>query len=358
MLDRESVSKAYPCVNCGSELSFDIESQSLLCRSCGSSRNIGDQDKAVTENDLIMALERQESKLPKVTVIKVSCGSCSAYLEFDPSVKGANCGYCGASLEIKGGLTSERIPPDAVLPFQVDKRQADRNLDAWVKKRWFAPSDFKQTGTNGKLEGTNLPFFTFDSLTYSQYSGSRGEDYTVEVGQGDNRRTETRTKWTPVSGHVIEDFDDVLVFATNPISEHLIERLQPWPLDQAKPFHKDYVTGKVFLSYASGLRECFGEAKLKMREAIAHSVKRDIGGDRQSIDRLETQHEALTYKHVVLPVWLMAYRYKNKAYHVAVNAVTGEVSGSRPYSTLKIVGAFLAFAAISGFAYYLGRRTA
>jgi len=43
-----------------------------------------------------------------------------------------------------------------------------------------------------------------------------------------------------------------------------------------------------------------------------------------------------TFKHLLLPVWLGAYKYNAKLYQIAVNARTGEVSGERPYSAVKI----------------------
>ena len=46
----------------------------------------------------------------------------------------------------------------------------------------------------------------------------------------------------------------------------------------------------------------------------------------------DTNYHALTYKHLLLPVWMLAYRYGKKTYRVVVNAGTGEVQGGRPWS--------------------------
>ncbi len=37
-----------------------------------------------------------------------------------------------------------------------------------------------------------------------------------------------------------------------------------------------------------------------------------------------------------MPVWLSAYHYGGKIYHLLINARTGEVQGERPYSAWKI----------------------
>jgi hypothetical protein len=50
-----------------------------------------------------------------------------------------------------------------------------------------------------------------------------------------------------------------------------------------------------------------------------------------------------TFKHILLPVWLAAYKYRGKSYRFVVNGRTGRVQGERPYSAIKI-----AFAVIAG----------
>jgi hypothetical protein len=49
----------------------------------------------------------------------------------------------------------------------------------------------------------------------------------------------------------------------------------------------------------------------------------------------------VTFKHVLLPVWLASYRWRNKPYQVVVNGRTGAVSGERPYSGWKIAFAVI-----------------
>jgi hypothetical protein len=55
----------------------------------------------------------------------------------------------------------------------------------------------------------------------------------------------------------------------------------------------------------------------------------------------------LTPHPLLLPVWLLAYRYGGRSYRVAVNACTGEVNGERPYSAIKIALAVIAALAIA-----------
>ena len=71
-------------------------------------------------------------------------------------------------------------------------------------------------------------------------------------------------------------------------------------------------------------------------DEIRNLVKRNIGGDQQRIMSLNTNYKEINFKHLLLPVYVSAYKYKNKLYRFLVNGRTGEVQGERPYSWIKI----------------------
>ena len=87
--------------------------------------------------------------------------------------------------------------------------------------------------------------------------------------------------------------------------------------------------------------------------AIHIDVCQRIGGDQQRIHVLNTRLDALTFKHLLLPVWMLAYRYHDRPYRVFINAGTGEVQGERPYSVVKITFAVLGIAAVALIAAFL-----
>jgi hypothetical protein len=50
----------------------------------------------------------------------------------------------------------------------------------------------------------------------------------------------------------------------------------------------------------------------------------------------------MTYKHLLLPLWLLTVIYDERPFQVYINGVTGEVHGARPYSKVKIAFAITA----------------
>ncbi len=85
-----------------------------------------------------------------------------------------------------------------------------------------------------------------------------------------------------------------------------------------------------------------------MRAALQVDVAADIGGDLQRIERMEISHREPTFKHILLPAWLGAFRYRGKVYRLCVNGRTGLVQGERPYSAWKIAFMALLVAVLLG----------
>jgi predicted RNA-binding Zn-ribbon protein involved in translation (DUF1610 family) len=351
----DEVGRVFPCESCGADLEFAIGVQSLKCAYCGFEKKLDiDPDAAVCEQDYKETLDRLVKQrgfasVDAKDVKQVQCQSCGGTVRFVGTITSTECAYCGVPLQLDGVHEAvDGIPVDGVLPFLIDRKTAKKNLKEWVRSRWFAPNDFKSRGIQGRFNGVYLPYWTFDSLTFNRYTGKRGVHYRVTVGSGKNRRTVTRTRWYPTSGAFQRFFDDVLIIAGRGLPDKRLMALEPWPLNMCAPFNPQMLSGFLARTYDVALEKGFEGAGARMEEAIRAEIRMRIGGDVQIIDSLDTRHDAVTYKHLLLPVWMLAYRYGKKSYQVVVNAGTGEVQGDRPWSWVKIMLAVFAGASAIG----------
>lgn len=355
--------REFPCEQCGADLTFHIGAQSLKCPFCGHVKALVFEDGArVDENDLAAALGKQATRRegsgsPTPGDQEVACGGCGGITVFQGTLTSTLCAYCGAALQREGvHQATHRLPVDGLLTFQVERQAAERSLRAWVSSRWFAPGAFTSQGVNGKFEGVYMPYFTFDAMTSTNYRGQRGEHYEVTTGSGDNKRRERRTRWFSASGAFQRFFDDVLVPAVRSLPRKLLDSLEPWALDRLVPFSPQALAGKSAHTYEIPLEETFEEGKKRIEAELASDVRQRIGGDVQRIDEMQTAYAALKFKHLLLPVWMLAYRHAGKSYRVVVNATTGELTGERPWSAAKIALAVLFVAAVVGIIAALGNR--
>jgi predicted RNA-binding Zn-ribbon protein involved in translation (DUF1610 family) len=344
--------RVFPCESCGADLEFHIGQQQLKCPYCGFQKEIElREDADVTEQDYHAAIERleqlhEQGRHDESGNQELHCESCGGTVMFEGTLTSTSCPWCNAPIQRENIHTAtHRIPVDAVIPFLIEKDRAQLVLKEWINSRWFAPTEFRKRGIDGKFDGFYLPFWTYDSLTFNAYSGERGEDYTVTVGTGKNRRTETRTRWYPASGRFQRFFDDVLICAAEGMPTSLLDALEPWPMERLTPFAQQLLAGLFARTYDVTLDAGFDVARERMKVAIESETRRRIGGDRQRIHSLKTRHDAITFKHLLLPVWMLAYRFHDKTYRVFINATTGEVQGERPYSWVKITLLVLAIAA-------------
>ena len=349
----EAVGREFPCSACGAEIHFDIGKQSLACPYCGQVQELEKSDGKVSEQDLSaaltkIALRRKQAggASARVAERETTCQSCAATVVFAANRTVTDCPFCGTSIQLQNIHESkERIPVDGMLPFLVPEARAKESLAAWVRSRWFAPNEFKRRGVDGKFNGLFLPYWTFDAMTFTKYTGERGDAYYVTQGSGKNARRVRRVRWSPASGSFQRFFDDVLVVAAKTlVGGKFVRELEPWPLEKVQPFEPKLMAGLSAMTYDTELDEGFKQGKGRIEWELRQDAKSRIGGDEQKVHTLDVAYSALTYKHLLLPVWLLAYRFHDKTYQVVVNACTGEVQGERPYSKLKIALAVIAAA--------------
>lgn len=335
-------------------MAFDPASGGLKCPYCGSKEAVPQDEAArpVQENDLEAYLHAGPERLARLSAaaVQITCDSCGATTTFEPTEVAGFCAFCGAKIVAQPVAADPLISPEGVLPFRVPKKDAVQAIKTWLSSRWFAPNALKSMARQESIQGVYLPFWTYDSSTVSDYVGQRGEHYyeteyyTEQDENGNTVRRERqvqRTRWWPASGRVSRDFDDVTIPATNSIDNYKLHALEPWDFQQLVPYTPGYLSGFKAQRYQVELGDGFERARGIMAGVIEGDVRMDIGGDEQQIHRIDTQHFDVTFKHLLLPVWIAAYRFNSKVYQVVVNARTGEVQGERPYSVWKILGLIL-----------------
>jgi DNA-directed RNA polymerase subunit RPC12/RpoP len=366
--------KLFPCAQCGAKVEFDPRTRSLKCPYCGHETKVpaADADEAVVERDFKEYLEKLEHGGGSTIAgrsSQVRCTGCGAMVLLEDKVVTEKCPYCGTHLENQPESAAEMIPPESLMPFRLDLRAARGAFEKWLGRLWFAPTELKVVANLGQLSGVYVPYWTYDAMTYTRYTGERGEDYqetetyTDRDAQGNEvtkTRTVTKTRWYPVSGEVEHFFDDVLVCGSKSVPPHLVSSLEPWDLQKLEPFRADFLSGFKTERYAVGLREGFDEAKALMEPEITRLIRRDIGGDHQRIHSKRTRYFGITFKHLLLPVWVANYRYRERLFQILINGRTGKVSGERPWSWWKIARlvllVLLVIALILGLVSYFGGK--
>lgn len=313
-------------MSCGAKLSFAPGTRSLSCEFCGAANAIAEDDGRVEELDLDTWLKSLQGTVEHVEEERVRCTKCGAEELLDGVHFATKCSFCGTSIVSKS-YAGRSVKPLSMVPFQVNARAAQDAFQRWLRWQWLAPMDLKRYARNdAALHGVYLPFWTYDCQTATDYTGQRG------------RKKDKSTEWTSVSGHVEHFHDDVMIMASRSLPDSITGALARWDTQALVPYKAEFVSGFHAEAYQVGLAEAFPMARARIDETIRRLVRKDIGGDDQRIDSLQTRYGRFTFKHVLLPAWVSAYRYRDKVFRFVVNAQTGETSGEAPLSWWKVAG--------------------
>lgn len=343
--DEQQISGELKCVDCGALLKFSPNDHELVCNYCGAHNPITSSNEKIDAEEInyLNFLQQKIKTAETKTLNTVQCNNCGAVTTFNPTLTSDNCAFCASPLVIKNGSTSTVIQPKYVLPFSIDDKTAHKIFNDWIKSRWFAPNDLKKYATiNEKLKGIYMPYWTFDSQATTTYIGARGEYYY----EGEGKERKQKTRWFAAQGTVNNTFDDVCVLASRSLPNDTTRELEPWDLQNLKAYNEAYISGFQTECYQVDVQNGFEEAKSVMQENIEQTVKMHIGGDVQQIQKMHITHNDVTFKHILLPIWISVYRYNNKPYRFIINGSTGEIQGQRPYSIFKILFAILTAVAI------------
>nr|MDD6334983.1 TFIIB-type zinc ribbon-containing protein [bacterium] len=340
------------CPNCGATVLFDPATGGLKCEYCGWSAEVPppEEGREVCEMDFDTAEStgNYEWGAEKKMVICKSCGAQSVY---DQLMVSDICPYCGATAVMQE-VGQKSLAPNGVCPFEISGKQAEQRFRTWLGRRWFTPGKAKKSVRADRFTGVYMPYWTFDCNTTSNYSARYGKDRRVK--QGD--KYVTVTDWYSCSGVYSRFFDDVLVNASSRQQDSDVRKVEPYNLKKGVPYQPEFVAGFVSERYSVGLKSGWEKGRGRIRSSLESEIGEQIRtryhADRVSGLNFSTRYANITYKYMILPLWMSSFRYKNKTYRFLVNGQTGKVGGKAPISWLRVLLAVAVGLAILLLLYY------
>lgn len=344
------------CPQCNGVMDFDPASGKLHCPFCDYEEAIK-MDKSVPTQAKELDFDKAEFTANKnwgVQTKTVLCKACGAESIYDTMQTSAVCPFCGSN-QVMDQQDVDTIAPGGVVPFSITDKQASDLFHKWIKKKFFCPKLAKNSAKPDRFQGVYLPYWTFDTQTVSTYSAEYGIDHRKKDRDGN---THIETEWHQTHGRYKEFIDDELVAATGDQDKHILKALEPFDTSKNKAYKPEYIAGFVAERYSVGLKDAWKIATrsidTKLKNHISDKVQKEHRADRTRNVRVSTNFNDITYKYLLLPVWISNFKYNDKVYQFMVNGQTGKISGKTPLSIPKIVLTILAIIVLIVILYYLG----
>lgn len=342
----------YSCPACGADARWDAGRQSLVCPYCStvSPAKLADDGSLVEESDLVGALR----SLPKdqrgwqAETRSVRCQNCNAISVFDPKRVAQRCDFCGSPAIVAVEQQQAPIRPSSVLSFKVPEAKVREAMRQWYATRWFAPNKLKSRAITDTIHGVYLPYWTFDAHVEADWTAESGyhyyetETYTDSQGHTQTRQVQ-KTRWVPSSGHLAHFFDDELVPGSKGVRADLLRKIEPFPTTtELKPYDPGYLAGWVVEQYQLDLVAGAKHARAMMDAKVRSLCAAQVPGDTHRNLSVGADYSRQTFKHILVPVWILSYVYGRRNFQVVANGCTGALAGDRPYSWIKITLAVIA----------------
>lgn len=334
---------------------FDVAAAGLRCKYCKHTMPVPVPQGASGAREI--PLREGYQRAPKglgVATVSFQCKECGATVNVAPNERTAACTYCASHSVVQVAADPNLIQPETVIPFRVAREKAVESFKSWLGDLWFRPSNLKQMAQLEQVYGVYVPYWTFDANVYSQWTAERGWHYyetesyqTVENGETVWRERQVQhTRWESAWGQRQDHYDDVLVCASKGLPEELSNSFATFDTTHLMAYAPGYLAGWRAESYAIDLPNAWTKAQANIQGQQQSKCGGDVGGDTHRGLQVQNTFSNETFKHVLLPVYVAAYRYNNKPYRFLVNGQTGEVRGEAPYSWVKITLAVLAAIAL------------
>jgi predicted RNA-binding Zn-ribbon protein involved in translation (DUF1610 family) len=355
---KQEETERFICPSCAGNMIFDPKKQKLVCLYCSNESEINFEKENINEYDFYNAENTSNKNWGNEKRI-IKCESCGAETVLDENITAQFCAFCGSSHIIKTE-ESAGIVPESLIPFKISKDKAAELFLNWKKKLFFAPKALKSSYTMERMKGVYIPFWTYDSNTFSDYTAERGTYYYVTetewVEEEGERKQVTKqvrkTSWSFVNGNYSKFFDDILINASQQINKHKISKLEPFNLNELVQYKPEFLSGFLAERYSVDLKSGWNLAEETIKSNLRVEIQHHIDGDEVRSLNVSTVYDGIKFKHILLPIWISTYVYKDKVYKFMINGQTGEVDGESPVSIVKVLLLILAILAVIGVAFF------
>ncbi|MBE7067267.1 MAG: TFIIB-type zinc ribbon-containing protein [Ruminococcaceae bacterium] len=343
------------CPSCGGTMDFDPATGDLGCPYCGWHEAVESEEETRSAAELRFEdaenYENCDWGAEKKTVV---CKSCGAETVYDALEIAGECPYCGSN-QVMEAQDAKTMAPGGVVPFKITKKQAGEKFIKWIKGRLFTPRKAKKQAKPDAFKGIYLPYWTFDTDTHSTYTARYGIDIHYKDRNGNVR---TRTHWHFTSGMYDKFINDQLARATDRHDTDLLSKIATFDTESNVEYKPEYLAGYASERYSIGLKDAWeNDAKKAIRRGLEYEIDRHIRITRHADHvaglMIKTNYNDITFKYLLLPIWISSFKYKDKVYGFVVNGQNGHVGGRAPISALRVAIAIVLGITAVGLLWYL-----
>ncbi len=329
----------YKCPSCGSNMKFDSEQQMMVCEHCNTAKSVTQMEQITKEAEMLNNEQDNvecDNTAETMEVKVYKCPACGAELLTDENTSATFCNFCGNATLIENRLQGVNAPT-GVIPFEHNKEEAVAAFKKWSKKGLLTPKEFVSQNTIEKITGMYVPFWLYD---YNSEVDLDARCTRVRVERHGNKEI-TNTEHYNVHRNVTMQFNRVPADASEKMDDDIMDKLEPFDYGDIKKFEIPYLSGYVSEKYNFTSKELEDRVESRLEQYAKDMARGTINGyATTAVIREDVTLHKQKADYILMPVWMLNYRYKGQTFTFTMNGQTGKVVGKLPISVGKVISLF------------------
>lgn len=270
----------------------------------------------------------------EVTQLK-SCVNCSSIIAHHPNILLERCPVCNHTEFSKGQLSNKTLEPKNILPFTVPEHRARKILKRHLRKRrpWMLPAKIFKAYRSDQLRAAYIPAYLMDVYVRASWEGKGG----FRIPFNNKGKVSEKEVWEPVTGYYENLYDNQFTLASPKIDKNVFALINDFPLRDLVAYDPGYLESFPAEVTGKDPNDSVKDAEKSIDEAIKTLAKDKIKAEKTKDLKITSDKEALTWQHVLLPVWISSFTYRKKTFQYLINGKTGKVAGDKPLSLPRIL---------------------
>lgn len=293
------------CTICGALL----DEEDLFCHNCG------------TEAPLI---EPREKPGRQTSTHNFECSGCGASMSYDASAQTLRCPFCGSG-EMEQRPDAEVLAPTRVVPFELDRERALGIMRTWLGNSFWRPGDLAATAVVTKMTQVYVPYWIFQAVTSTYWTAD-----TSQTPPG------ARGNWAPVTGEHQGRYSGVVIGASSALTPNETSAICPFDLSRGVPPAQVDLDNVIFEQFRVQRKYARPLAHQGLEDLEREACTQYVPGRCRNL-KVNVRLENLASEPVLLPVWIMAYSYRDQVFRFVINGQSGRATGQAPTSWTKII---------------------
>lgn len=329
------------CPRCGETLAYDGGGRKeLKCSNCKYRRALGRKTDQVENHPLTAGIQwKSFARGYDIDLVEKGCNSCKGVSGMHPDHIWERCPFCDGELKEAEAQSHRKFTPIGIIPFTVSQQQGREALKGFLRNFFIPPKLKEVVLAEGGLRGIYVPMFFMDILTRSTWEAQIFMRY--RQPKRDNKSKDKNEKpkevWDRASGYYEHFYEDEQRFLTKGLNANIFKQILPYNLKSVAPYDPIYLTEWPVEIYPQREGDEIKNLEKDLVKRLESEAKKLAKGDKVKDFKLKSEKFLITFRHVLMPVWVANYRYRGKNYQYLINGQTGKLSGPRPLSTLRIL---------------------